>query len=389
MAEKPFDPQELQEIRAEFPALRRYVYLASNGLGLLPRRARRAATAVLRQLALDGIAFEIFHGHELVERARQRTADFFGASPDEIAFSRNTTEGLIWAAESLPWNPGDEVLLVRGSHPSTVLPFLVRQLAGLRVRWVRYSTSGPTLDDFRAAWGERTRAVVLSWVEFHNGFRHDLTAVGNLAHERGAWLVCDAVQGWGALPFEARTLPVDVAAAGAQKWLLGPPGIGVCYVARRARNSMRVLHVGAGSLANPWEPLGPVTSYDTEMATGANCFEEGTRNLPGIAALEASISLLSELGIGRIAAQIQSLVSYLAAEAERVGWRVKSAWGGRAWSGIVLLQPPEGENAEAWMHRLHQEHIAINHREGCLHLGIHFYNAPQDIDALVRALERS
>lgn len=389
VSDKPFDPSELSEIREEFPALRRYVYLASNGLGLLPRRARRAAIAVLNRLALDGLAFDIFRARTLVERARRRVAEFLGAHPDEIAFSRNTTEGLIWAAESLPWKPGDEVLLVHGSHPSTVLPFLARQAAGLQIRWVRLPSFPPTVDHFEAAWGKRTRCLVLSWVEFHNGFRHDLVALGKLARERGAWVVCDAVQGWGALPFQARTLPIDVAAAGAQKWLLGPPGIGVCYVARGMREQMRVLRVGAGGLANPVEPLDPIVSYDTQIASGAACFEEGTRNLPGIAALEASISWLSELGIGRIAAQIRALVSYLAKEVSRVGWSLKSAIDDDHWSGIVLLQPPAGQDAESWMHRLHQKHIAINHREGCLHLGIHFFNSAEDIDALVQAVARS
>ncbi len=388
VAEQPFDSRELFEIRAEFPALERYVYLASNGMGLLPRRARRAAMAVFRRLALDGIAFEIFHADELVERTRQRVAEFLGADADEIAFSRNTTEGLIWAAESLPWSPGDEVLLVPGSHPATVLPFLIRQPLGLHARWVRFRAPGPTVEDFRKAWRQRTRGLVVSWVEFHNGFRHDLKALGELARERGAWVVCDAVQGWGALPFRARSLAIDVAAAGSQKWLLGPPGIGICYIARQVRPQMRVLHVGSASLMTPGEPLAPITSYDTEIATSARCFEEGTRNLPGIAALEASVTWLADLGIGRIAAHIQALVTYLVSELEHCGWMVRSPLGEHQRSGIVLLQPPEGESAEAWMHQLHQKHVAINHREGCLHVGIHFYNAPEDIEALVHALRR-
>ncbi|MCX8073546.1 MAG: aminotransferase class V-fold PLP-dependent enzyme [Candidatus Binatia bacterium] len=389
MADQPFDARELAEIRAEFPALQRYVYLASNGMGLLPRRAVSAATAVLRKLAREGIVFEIFHVPRVLERARQRVADFLGADADEIAFCRNTTEGLLWAAESLPWQPGDEVLLVQGSHYATVLPFLSRRVAGLEVRWVRPRSAGAcTSDDFAAAWGERTRGVVVSWVEFYNGFRHDLAGLVALAHERGAWVVCDAVQGWGALPFSARTMRVDVAAAGAQKWLLGPPGVGICFIAREAREHMRLYHVGANSLVDPHEPAEPLSSYDVTYAGGARCFEEGTRNIPGISALEASVSWLMELGIGRIAAQIRAVSDYLAAELSESGWKIRSTRERELWSGILLLEPPPGENAEHWMHRLHQRHIAINYREGCLHLGIHFYNGPEDIDAFIAAVKQ-
>ncbi|GIW45691.1 MAG: aminotransferase V [Candidatus Binatia bacterium] len=385
---KPFDRQELAEIRAEFPALQRYVYFASNGLGVMPRRAVAAATGVLRKLARDGIVFEIFQARHLVEQARSTVARFLGVGPEEIAFCRNTTEGLLWAAESLPWEPGDEVLIPWGSHPATVLPFLARQPTGLRVRWVRPRAEWVTLDDFQAAWSPRTRAVVLSWVEFHNGFRHDLAGVGCLAHRQNAWLVCDAVQGWGALPFDAGGLPVDVASAGAQKWLLGPPGVGVFYVARAARARMRILHIGAESLEVPDEPSGPIEGYTTAVSEHARCFEEGMRNLPGVAALAASVQWLGDLGTERIAAQIRALSDYLASSVEPYGWRVASPRGGERWSGIILLEPPAGQDAEAWMHRLHREHIAINHRQGCLHLGIHFYNSPDDVDALVRVLAR-
>ncbi len=381
---KPFDSQELSEIRSEFPALRRYVYLASNGLGLLPRRAAAAAKATLRKLMLDGIVFEIFQAPSLVERARARVAAFLGASAEDVAFCRNTSEGLLWFASSAPWQPGDEVLLVWGSHPTTVLPFLVRQ--NLQVRWVYPRDGRVSLEQFAQAWSERTRCVVVSWVEFHNGFRHDLEKLGTLVQQRGAWLVCDAVQGWGALPFRARALSIGAAAAGAQKWLLGPPGIGVFYVDKSLRARMRVEHVGAGSLADPHEPEGPIVAYDTRFASSARRFEEGSRNLVGIAALERSVQWLDELGIERIAAQIHALTAELVERVGELGWTVSSPRGANEWSGILLLRPPAGENAEQWMHRLHEQHIAINHREGCLHLGVHFYNSVEDLDALVAAL---
>lgn len=384
---KPFDPQELREIRREFPALERYIYFASNGLGLMPRCAIRAATAVLRRLAHDGIVFEIFRAPEWVERARQRVAQFLGTSEDEIAFCRNTTEGLLWVAESLPWAAGDEVLLVWGSHPATVLPFLARERFGVVARWVKPCQGRVGVGEFERAATVRTRCVVVSWVEFHNGFRLDVAALASWARQRNMWVVCDAVQGWGALPFDARRVGVSVAAAGAQKWLLGGPGIGVCFIARAALAEMRAVHVGAGSLASPHEPGEPLGPYDTELAPAARRFEEGTRNLPGIAALEAAVAWLAEVGIERVAVHVRQLGDGLAQAVARLGWSVASPRGNNEWSGILLLRPPPGEDAETWMHRLHQRHIAINHREGCLHLGLHVYNAEEDIAALVQALK--
>jgi selenocysteine lyase/cysteine desulfurase len=377
---------EIREIRREFPALQRYVYLATNGLGLLPRRAAAAARKLLAQLMREGIVYEIFRARERVAEVRRQIAAFLGAPPEQLAFSRNTTEGILWFAHSFPWQPGDEVLAVQGSYPAAVLPFLARRCEGVRVRFVRERQRRLLPEDVAAAWGPTTRALALSWVQFHSGFRADLKRIVQVVRQRGGVVVCDAVQGLGLLPFSASEAGADLVSAGAQKWLLGPPGIGVVLLAPRLLSLLHPHHVGCGSLQLEHDPEDPAAPYDERYVTEARRFEEGMRNWLGLEMLAASVSLLAEIGSEAIAAYVHAWTEELLTRLRPLGWTLESPRGKDEWSGILLLRPPPGETAEAWMHRLHDHHIAINQREGCLHLGVHVYNDESDLDALVAAL---
>lgn len=381
-----FSPAEVREIRSEFPALRRYVYLATNGLGLLPRRAVAAARALLNRLRDDGIVYEIFSSRERIREVRHQVSRFVGADPTEVAFSRNTTEGILWFTHSYPWQGGDEVLALQGSYPSTVLPFLARRCEGVRVRFLAERDRRLSAADVAQAWGERTRVLALSWVQFHSGFRAPLEELVAVVHQRSGLVVCDGIQGLGALPFSAHDCGVDLLAAGAQKWLIGPPGLGVVVIRRRLLDRLHPHHVGLGSLVRDHDPEDPQAPYDEQFFSEARRFEEGMRNWLGIEMLSASLSLLAEVGVERIARHIKSLTDLLIDRVTPLGWTVESPRGEGEWSGILLLRPPEGQSAEGWMHRLHEEHVAINHREGCLHLGIHFYNDERDLMHLVRLM---
>ncbi len=382
----PLSAAEIRELRREFPALERYVYLATNGFGLIPRRAVNAGTKLLRRLSRDGIVYEIFEARQRVADLRQQVARFLGAQPEQIAFCRNTTEGILWFAHCFPWQEGDEVLAVQGSYPSVVLPFLARRCEGVQVRFVKEQARRLVVEDVLRAWGSRTRVLALSWVQFHSGFRANLAQLVREVHARGGLVVCDAIQGLGVLPFSFHAVGADVVSAGAQKWLLGPPGIGVAAFSPSVLAALHPHHVGNGSLADDHDPSDPLAPYDERYVAEARRFEEGMRNWIGLEMLAASLDLLSEVGVEAIAAHVQEWTEELIARVHPLGWSVVSPRGPHEWSGILLLKPPPGLSAEAWMHRLHQNHVAVNHREGCLHLGVHFYNDESDLEAFVAAL---
>jgi cysteine desulfurase/selenocysteine lyase len=388
MPPEPLSDVEVERLRAELPALGRMVYFVSNGLGVLPRRSAEAVARRARELSENAIVSALFENPPLVDEVRGRAARLLGADADEIAFSRNTTEALLWAASGLPLAAGDEVLVAQGESPSNVLPWLTQRVRGVETRLFpqRERRIPPAL--VAEQWGPRTRVLAISWVQWNTGFRADLAALARLAHERDAWLVCDAIQGLGALRLDVREAGIDLLAAGTYKWLLGVQGQGLFYCRRALLSKLLPVHVGPGGLADPRDPEDPDAPYDVHFADAARRFEEGTRSYLGLAALRESLAWLEEIGIDRIEARVLALTDRLAAEIERRGGRVLSPRGPGERSGIVLFTPPSGAPPAAELApALHARGFAINAREGALHAGLHFYNTGAEVDRLFEAID--
>src|SRR5262249_4880316 len=226
---QPITDEEIDRIRKEFPALERWTYFATNGLGVLPMRTAVALRERTEELARNAVVATLFQNPALVTETRELAARFLGADPDEIAFSRNTSEGVLWAASSLRFEAGDEVLVLQGEYPATVLPWLARAGRGVATRFLHARDRRLTPEMVAEAWTPRTKLLSLSGVQFNSGFRADLAGMARVVHERGGLLLCDAIQGLGALRLDVRQAGVDFLATGTQKWLLGLQGLGLFF----------------------------------------------------------------------------------------------------------------------------------------------------------------
>jgi len=381
---QPLTDADVDRIRTEFPALRRWTYFATNGLGVLPLRTVAALHERAEELGRNAIVATLIQHPALVEETRALAARFLGCDADEVAFSRNTSEGVLWVASSLRLRPGDEVLVLQGEYPATVLPWLARADMGIVTRFLRARDRRLTPEMVAEAWSPRTRLLAVSFVQFNSGFRADLAGLARVIHARGGLLLCDAIQGLGALRLDVRACGVDFLTAGTQKWLLGLQGLGIFFCRRELLSDLELTHIGTGSLLRDQDPEDPGAPYELDVAPAARCFEEGTRNYLGLVALRQSLRLLEEIGIDRIEARIGDLTDYLVREAERRGCRIESPRGEREWSGIVLFAPPaNGPSAAELVAAMHKQRININAREGCIHMGVHFYNTREEIDRVL------
>jgi len=379
--------EEVFAIRREFPALERYAYFTTNGLGVLPVRAAEAVRARLDDLSRNAIVSTLFNNGPIVEDARARVVRLLGCDAAEVAFCRNTSEGVLWAASSLRFQAGDEILVAQGEYPANVLPWMAQESRGVITRLLPQRDRRITPDIVAAAWTPRTRVLAVSFVQYNSGFRADLRGLAEVVHQRGGVLFCDAIQGLGALRLDVRETGVDVLAAGTHKWLLGVQGLGIFYCRRELLDRLDAAHVATGSLVDDRDPEDPHAPYARALVSEARRFEEGTRNYLGITALAESLRLIEEIGIERIEARVKELTDYLVGEATRRGCRVGSPRGAGEWSGIVLFAPPEGgPSASDLVAAMHRQRITINAREGCIHMGVHFYNTRAEIDRVVAAL---
>lgn len=384
----PLDDAEVRELRREFPALDDLTYFASNGLGVMPRCAVHAVAERAEALSRSAILAEIFEHENLLREARESVARLLGCAEDEVAFCRNTTEGALWVADSLSLEPGDEVLVVQGEYPANILPWMAQERRGVVTRLLRQRQRRITPAMVADAWGPRTRLLAISFVQFNSGFRADLAGLAEVVHGHRGWLFCDAIQGLGALQLNVRAAGVDFLSAGTHKWLLGAQGLGIFYASPAALAALDTSHLGPGGLVNDGDPEDPEAPYDRTAVAGARRFEEGSRNYLGLAALNASLRLLETLGYDRIEARVRRLTDAAVAAFAARGFRFESPAGVEERSGILLFAPPPGgPTAADLVNVMHQQRIAINAREGCIHMGIHFYNLPEDLDRVMAAID--
>src|SRR5689334_1759226 len=236
MAPPPLD-------RSQFAVTDGYRYLNHASAGVLTRAAVDAGTAFMAEhTRLGAVGYVDWDAR--VEVVRGTAARLLGVDATEVAFVKNTTEGLSFVANGLDWQPGDRVVVADREFPTTVYPWLALRDRGVTVDLLEPVGPGWTLplerveEQLRV---HRTRVVAVSWVQFARGHRVDLAALAGICHEHGALLCVDAIQGLGVLPADLASWGVDFAAADSYKWLLGPFGIGVLYVAAPNRDLLRPL----------------------------------------------------------------------------------------------------------------------------------------------------
>ena len=367
--------------REQFPVAERYTYLNHAALGPLPRRTADVVAELANDFRDRGVLAEA-RWMPAVKRTRQLVAGLLQADADEIAFTKNTSQGLSIVGASLPWKRGDVIVTVRGEFPANVYPWLALQQQGVEVRFVQPRQGRILLSDLSLAL-DGAKMLAISWVQYSNGFRVDLGAVSELCRRRRVLLCLDAIQGVGALPIDLRETPVDFCAFGAHKWMLSPQGIGVLYVSRRVRD--RLVPANVGWLGVAWQDYAAF-DYDSPLVEGAPRYEEGTRSLVGIAGLEQSLGLLLEIGPAAVARRLYALTEYLAQRMLQLGYRVLTPLMPEERSGILTVCHPQRSAHVLW-ERLRAARIVAAVREGGVRLSPHLYNTFDEMDAVVEALE--
>lgn len=230
------DRDKIAAIRAELPAITRYVYLNAGTNGPFPRRSHDALVASSHAELTEGrIALEAFTrllGN--LDTTRTAVAHLLRCDPAEVALTHNTTEGMNIALLGLDWQRGDELVTATVEHPGGLYPaYLLHQRYGVKIRMTRIGL--PQYDpiaELRRALTPRTRAVVLSHVSWATGMVLPVRALADLAHSVGALFICDAAQAAGMVPSDVYQLGVDAYACSGQKWLCGPDGTGALFVRR-------------------------------------------------------------------------------------------------------------------------------------------------------------
>ena len=378
-----FDPHELRAREYAWMADDPAIYLNAASTGPMPARAVAEADRWTRLRARPHhLPFPWMQ--DAVAASRRQFAQLVGADADEIALMPNTTYGLNLAARALPLRPG-VILTFDGEFPSCVYPFQALRANGITLELIPRRDGLPDEDALLTAI-ERPDvvAVVVSWVQFANGFVADLARIGNACRARGIFFIVDGIQGCGVRPIDLHALPVDIFASGAQKWQLSPWGTGFVYVRRELVEQIEPLDVGWACMRASADYT-RLTDYEFNFFPDARRFEVVTLAYHDFAVANASTAMLLELGVSDVSTHIDGLVSEIIRFVKsRDDMRLVTPADPARRAGVVAFAPNDPTAVAARLRKAEVAHVV---REGCVRLSPHCYNTMEEIQRVVAVLD--
>ena len=315
------------------------------------------------------------------EEVRAQVARAIGASEEEIAFMRATSDGALLVASGLDWKAGDQVIMAADEFGANAFPWLNLRDRGVEVVLVRAPDERITPAVLEGLATPRTRLVAVSQVGFSDGYRNDINGIGRWCRQHGVLFAVDAMQGFGCLPFDVGGAHADFAYFGVAKWLLGPHGVSVVYVRREMIDRLRPTLAAWRSVLDPMDFL----NYDQPLHPSARRFEGGTGNFPGIVAFGVSLKLLTDAGLERIEHHVLALTDRLIQGAQTAGIEVKSDLARSARSGIVLLGLGSARADDLLVHTENAK-VCVTVRDNGVRVSPHGYNTEDEIDRVLESL---
>jgi cysteine desulfurase / selenocysteine lyase len=371
-----------EQIRSLFPALEHYTYLNSAAVSPMPRTAVEAVANQLDDVSTHG-SLHYLDWIATKNRARGLVAEMLNVRPDQIAFMRNTSDGVAAIANGIDWAEGDNIVSFQNEFPANFYPWRsVRDRFGVELRLCPEREGRIDLDELISMIDSNTRVVAVSAVQFASGFRADLERIGRAAREADALFGVDIIQGFGARGFDLPGDLVDFAAGASHKWLCAPEGCGILYISDRARQRIEPTFVGWISVQTPWD----FDDREQPFQPNALAMESGTGTSSLFYGLERSLKLLTETGLESIRAYLDELTDFMCELLAAKNYDIISSRAPSEKSAIVCLKHRNGLSANEIAKRLEEEKIVVSARGDRLRISPHFYNNREDIERLVDAL---
>ncbi len=286
-------------IRNEFPLTGRRTYFNTAGLGASPKRVINTMFNWINKLE------EISETkHSETKEVNKKIASFLNAETDEIGITRNTTEGINIAAQSLPLKKGDEVIISTHEHVGGASPWIMlAKEIGIKIKLFNPDLSGEkNLQLFKNVVTNKTRAVCISHITCTTGLILPVKEIVKYCKSKNIYTCIDGAQAVGMIRVDLKELNPDFYAACGHKWLYGPKGSGILFINKNIINEIKPVFAGAHS-----DSLFKLNELQLEFRMSAQRIEYGTRNTPHTMALGAAIDFVNEIGQDKIEERVTEM----------------------------------------------------------------------------------
>lgn len=370
-------------LRELFPVLKSWAHLNSAAFGPIPSTGVQAISDHFRARD-ESAALDFPTWFDRLDRIRGKIARLIGAGADDIAFCPSAGAGLAWFLQGIDWRAGDEVIGFQHEFPNNQYAPSLLDSKGVRFRALPTPAGALDPDQILDAIGPRARLVLLSSVNYSNGLRAPLAALGPELRRRGVLLCVDATQSVGALSLDLGSTPVDFLVAHGYKWLMAPAGAGFSYVPA-ATQAWLAPSVVSWRSHRDWRDFESLHHGRPVLPDGALMYEGGVQPFAPLFALEASLDLILDCGQESIERRVLGLAQQSREILTAHGGVLSSGANGNGGSHIVTAAFRQRDSA-ALRRRLEDARVVVSVRQGNLRVAPHFFNNADDLDRLDAAL---
>ncbi len=367
----------------DFPLTQSCAYMNAANVALMPMSAAKAVTDWQTDVAMNGS--NNFNDHAeatAFDGLRAQGARLFHCRPEDIAGGSSCTELLASVAWAVMPQAHENVVSTDIVFPSTIYPWTrISHHTGCQIRLAKGIKGYTKFDEIVRNIDKDTAVVCISHAEYTGGQLYDLAALADVAHAHGALLIVDATQSAGAIPIDAPQCGADVIISGSYKWLCGPFGAAIMYLAPHLQTELEPGFVGFRSHNDMWN-LGPDR---LEYANTAKRFESSTMAFGCIKGLEHSIEYLVDVGIKRIYEHNISLADRLIDGLKRLDVEVVSPTDQAERTSIVTCLI-DGFDPQEIVKKLKERDVIVHKRSNFLRFSPHLYNSAADISRAIDEL---
>jgi len=306
---------ETVDVRADIPLLEKVIYLDAASTTPTPRPVVEAMCDYFYNYNANtgrGAYSLAVKATQKVVDAKLKVANFINAIPEEVVFTKNTTEAINIVAHGLPFKKGDSIVVPNIEHHSNFLPWLNLRSKGVDIKVVKANSKGIVDPSHIAeATDDTTRLIALTHVSNAIGSVQDIYEIGKIAREKDSLYMVDAAQSIGHMNIDVKKINADFVAFPGHKGTLGPVGTGFLYCNQEQSKKLEPFDLGGGTVMN-------VSEDDFQLESFPARFESGTGNIAGFIGLGASIDYINQIGLEKIEKHSIKLTSELYSTLARI-----------------------------------------------------------------------
>ncbi len=360
-------------------------WINASSIGAMPRLAYEAAQEAIKWNTRPYKISETVFA-DVPKNLKTALGQLIGAPSEEIILGNSATYGIHLWANGIPLKKGDEVLLVKGDFPASILSWIYLRTHGITITEIDPKQGFLQPEDLTDSINDKTRVLCATWVDSFTGYKFDAKAIGDICQENNVMYLLNVTQGLGAIPFDVSKVPVDGITCTGYKWLCGPYATGFAWMKLEHINNLKYNQAY-------WIPmqgdrdLDKIRDYQILTNIGSAKYDVfGTANLFNFVPWTESVNLFLRHGINAIAKHNTQLVDQFISGLDPKKYEIQSPTEGPERSAIILVSHKEPERNKAIFELLREAKVFISFREGLLRFSPHLYNTPEDITKALNVL---